>query len=111
MILRGSGGTDGWVDGWNVTLKERLYSYLVHTHTHIHLGMIELHADFFFSMARQVSLYLPIKRNEVRLIKESKRRDSGKRVREHTASTQTEKQTDLTSFYYLSIIYLNSASR
>lgn len=27
----------------NVTLKERLYK-----HTHIHLGMIELHADFFF---------------------------------------------------------------
>lgn len=30
-----------------VTLKERLYR----THTHIHLDMIELHADFFFSMA------------------------------------------------------------
>lgn len=32
------------MDGWmNVTVKERLY-----THTHIHLGMIELHADFLF---------------------------------------------------------------
>lgn len=35
---------DGW--GMNVTLKERLYE-----HTHIHLDMIELHADFSFSMA------------------------------------------------------------
>lgn len=45
MILRGSGGTEGGMNGWgmNVTLKERLYK-----HTHIHLGMIELHADFFF---------------------------------------------------------------
>lgn len=33
---------NGW--GMNVTLKERLYK-----HTHIHLGMIELHADFLFS--------------------------------------------------------------
>lgn len=29
-----------------VTLKERLYSYIG---THIHLGMIELHAYFLFS--------------------------------------------------------------
>lgn len=34
---------NGW--GMDVTLKERLYSYIG---THIHLGMIELHADFFF---------------------------------------------------------------
>lgn len=34
------------MDGWmNVTLKERLYSYIS---THIYLGMIELHADFLF---------------------------------------------------------------
>lgn len=34
------------MDGWmNVTLKERLYSYIG---TYIHLDMIELHADFFF---------------------------------------------------------------
>lgn len=34
------------MDGWmNVTAKERLYSYIG---THIHLGMIELHADFLF---------------------------------------------------------------
>lgn len=34
------------MDGWmNVTVKERLYG--LYTHTHIHLGMIELHADFF----------------------------------------------------------------
>lgn len=40
-----SDGTDGWMNGWgmNVTLKERLYSY-IRTRTHIHL----LQADSFF---------------------------------------------------------------
>lgn len=71
--------------GMNVTFKGYIVTWYIRTHIHL----IELHADFFFSMASQVSLYLPIKRNEVRLIKIK-----------HTASTQTEKQTDLTSFYY-----------
>lgn len=80
---------NGW--GMNVTLKERLYSYLVHTRTYTP-GYDRIACRFLFSMARQVSLYLPIKRNEVRLIKIK-----------YTASTQTEKQTGLTnSFYYLS---------
>lgn len=59
MALMG-GGMDGWM---NVTLKERLYSYI---RTHIHL----LHADFLFffffiflffpfQMASQVQSYPP----------------------------------------------------
>lgn len=58
-----------------MSLLKKGYIVTWYIRTHIHLSMIDSHADFSFSMARQVSLYLPIKRNEVRLIKGSERRE------------------------------------